>query len=427
MQRGRLLVAALWICAIGGDGSAQDRTPESLCAAGWAAMDTANAPALLAAADACAAAQEDVQARALIVVANFRGAIDIALFEPATASDQDAVAALRERLATRYVAAVPRAVASDPEMAAAFFEALESWDPEFGPDYDPGWRFLESDRHLLYGLAIRDLQASALHELRRRAALLADIEYRTLRDGLAYVENNARRLRETRGFALEPGTDHYERDEALREALAASEARILADFPTPPLRRNILEASSPETYPGARPLHVGLNGPARRGWMVLRSAEEVRETWLSDAVSEATLARLLAQVDFETESLLLAWAGLTENATGSVLVRRIYYEEALGYWHHHTLVGVVDPECGAEPAAANEARGADAEDRPVAYPYVLAAGPRPRGEIVRSRDSSARYRDGCGPAVRSAPTRVGDARGESLLSGPWPEGLEPPE
>ncbi len=352
------------------------------CAEALSLTETANARTLFAGAELCAAENDTFSATLLLVVGQIRGMVDLTLLSPADESATRPAAELYQAIFYRYGGLGSDDVYSDHSAAERLIERIDGWSPAFDAQYDPGWSYRPSDRHALYAAFARERIDERLHDIRRRVTLLADPRYAALSQEMAALS------RETQS-TYTVGSEAYERHQDLQQRSETLEAEILAGFPPPP-EGSVLDGLPPEIDPDVRNLYAGVNGPQSEGRAVFFDDRSVRASWIADALSEASLQQLLNEIDFQTEALVAVWIGRQHSASGTTLITAWTDGGGQQGWGVSVGVGV---------------RGSDCEmtDTAVAYPFALAAVPKPDGAGEIQRHARSNFPDGCGPSASALP------------------------
>ncbi len=357
-------------------------SPPDTCAAAVSLTETANAQTLFAGAELCAAEGDAFNTTLLLVVGQIRGMVDLTLLSPADEGAMRPAAELYQAIFYRYGGLGSDDVYADSSTAERLIARIDGWSPAFDAQYDPGWSYRPSDRHAFYAAFARERIDERLHDIRRRVMLLADPRYAALSQEIAALNHETQ-------SAYTVGTEAYEQHQDLQQRLRTLEAEILAEFPPPP-QGSVLDGLPPEVDSGVRNLYAGVNGPQTGGHAIFLDDGLVRASWIADALSEASLRQLLSEIDFETEALVAVWIGRQHSATGTTLITA--WSDAGGPqgWGVSVRVGV---------------RGSDCEmsDTATAYPFALAAVPKPEGPGEIQRQARSNFPDGCGPSASAFP------------------------
>ncbi len=363
--------------------------PAGRCEALQDRLELANAPTLLQAAETCAREEDLFAATLFLITAQIRAKIDLTLLKPADKKAQRVAAELYRDLFYLYGGPGDSALYADPETAGRLLDRVAAWKPRFGPNYNPGWAYRDSDRLALYTQFAQEQIDRRLYQLRQYAVLMVDPRYRAVQAEMANIQLQS-------GGPLTVGTALYEQFKQAKARLHELRKEILAGFPPPPSRRPVLDGLPPDIDPKVRQLYSGMNGPQEGGWHLFESAAEARRSWLSKAMEAEALSRVIAAVDFEREVLFAVWIGEQGSASGKILVQKLDYDERTGRWSHHVLVGVRHDDC--------QTAGSSAGPHPVAYPFALAIGPRPTKGILNQSTARSNFPDGCQPPVAGTPT-----------------------
>ena len=129
------------------------------------------------------------------------------------------------------------------------------------------------------------------------------------------------------GEGIAPGTPAYDELLGLQAQLENAAAGI-AQFPPPPENLALMAAlAAPEPELAERQLAFGFNGPAEAGALLLRSEDEVQQSWLAAALPPEELASVLSRTDFSRQVLVVYALGLHQNASGTIFLSELSYRE----------------------------------------------------------------------------------------------------
>jgi hypothetical protein len=154
----------------------------------------------------------------------------------------------------------------------------------------------------------------------------------------------------------------------------------------PPLPESYSSASNDGEAGPYRQLLAGFNGPRLPGTFNYSSAQEVRGSWVAQALGER-LERVLAQIDFSRQILVAAAVGERMNANGALNLMRLDVNDSVVT--PYVQIGVNKAGCD-QPSLAS-------------YPYVLAAAGRPKKSLPTGGMDHQNYPNGCARTVSAEP------------------------
>jgi hypothetical protein len=146
----------------------------------------------------------------------------------------------------------------------------------------------------------------------------------------------------------------------------------------PPLPPAYSSASNDGEAGPYRQIYAGFNGPKDPHTYNYYSAEEVRGSWLAQALGDR-LDQVLSQVDFAQQILIAAAAGARTTANGDLSLSRIDVNDSVVT--PYLQIGVNKPGC--EQPMNNS------------YPFVLAARGRTRKNLPSGGMDFQNYLNGC--------------------------------
>lgn len=328
---------------------------------------------LLTAAAVCEQEGRPVDATYFLIVSQIRIAVDAELLFP---RDGAAQMTLERHQAFHFERAGGSGhdhVYRDTQTRDALMTRLRAWHGAIAPGYDPGWAFKRLPEPSDVEETVERARHNRLEKLRYYAALIANDEYFDITRRMDELS------RETGGVYL-PHMPSFHVFNGLREARLRIERQLAV--PLPDLREPKTVRVDPE--PDFRQLHTGTNGPDNTGYAVLARREQVAEAFAS-VLSPPDLARLLAEVDFSTEVVVVITAGRHQNATGKLIVARLDVASRGEKWtaSYRLAVGVMREDCTNAPAPSR--------------PFVILAKRRPdeRASGAVSSRTTIRFADGC--------------------------------
>lgn len=276
---------------------------------------------------------------------------------------------------------VDEELARNTERFAALLERVRQADLSIPVAYDPGWVVGDDSKRELYAEVIDGLRTDRLALESYVAKLVRDDAYYA-----AYLERVA-----MLASIGEEGAQLPERFDEVAKIMR-SRMTVLGD---PPTATAVPWRKVYEPGPGApfTVLHRGFNGPVQGDTLLLRSATEVRQSWVASALTEEELARLLGRINFETEILGVYAVGEMSNASENLFVTGFGQNKELDGHSIEVRVGVVGEHCAVVES--------------LSYPFVLVKALSNTEEGLSS-SSRANFPDQCVPVMAGKPTLVGD-------------------
>ena len=372
-------------------GSSEDTEREGTASGLWDATDipcaqaierstSLNGPQLFRAAEACAREEHSDDAVFLLWAGQVRAMADMFLLEPRSGPDRDAVGELYGAMFYTYGGSGPDELFRDAERATRMFVRLSAWRPSFSDGYDPGWSYespVEVDRYMLM---VDHSKRSRLAKLETYRNLIQDDRYYA-------VQTERNEILARNDSRIVAGTEDASRIREL-DQVAAILARSIPRVPEPSLPKELQPADGPDPDAEFRQLHVGFNGiDGEEGGSVtvVVSRTEALQSWLSRVMSTAELRELLAKVDFERQSLVVARFPSTDSANGKLYIRDIEIDDAWRSVDVRGVLGVNEEDC--------------TEPKTESYPFVVAATPKIAFEVQSLSRFVSTPAEGCRPAV----------------------------
>ena len=135
-------------------------------------------------------------------------------------------------------------------------------------------------------------------------------------------------------------------------------------------------------------IFTGFNGPSSTVTKYFMDQHSVKSSWLSRALTPPELERVLSQVSFERQMLVVVAVGMRENVTGKVTLESInQYKSSL---MTYIEIGVNDTGCIQADTAS--------------YPFVLAVVERLQQFDGMENYFHQNFPDGCKPAKSGTPS-----------------------
>jgi hypothetical protein len=135
-----------------------------------------------------------------------------------------------------------------------------------------------------------------------------------------------------------------------------------------------------------RQLFAAFDGPRSPGTFNYFTAQEVRGSWVAEALGER-IEKVLSQVDFGRQILVAAAVGMRMNANGALAVLRLDVNDSVVT--PYVQIGVNKSGCD-QPALAS-------------YPFVLAAVGRPKKALPTGVVDQQNYPNGCARTISAKP------------------------
>lgn len=316
----------------------------------------------------------------LLVAGQLRATTDMATL---TAVDEDAeqeIASLYSALFYQHGGIGFPEIYRNPETVEEIERRVRGLGLRFAEQYDPGWRYRATRRIGIYDEVLNNALNQRFWQIQNLALRLQDDAYYALQ-----LEQSALQ-RENPVF--EAGTAAATRNaEIMVEMREISNS--LPNFP-PPVDTTPYEVLFEQDEMLAdQQIASGVNGPDQSGRWLYRTAEELRESWVGDALSAGELARVLAEVDFDQEYVVAISVGEQSNASGEILISGLRYRAELNSYFVSVSVGVISEDCG--------------ENFSSSFPFALGVVEAwPDAELAGY--SRSNFPAECGPVQSSPPT-----------------------
>lgn len=141
-----------------------------------------NGPDLLIGAAVCEAAGLKAETSFLLNVGQSRSVADLMLFVPATKADSDKATELYGFIYYYAGGPGPDEVFRDGALREKFFALYDSWQPLYGPEYNPGWDARRRPETSTYRSAIEESQLGRRQQLNTLIQLYSDETYYLLHE-----------------------------------------------------------------------------------------------------------------------------------------------------------------------------------------------------------------------------------------------------
>ena len=337
-----------------------------------------NGPQLFSAAEACARAEQSDDAVFLVLAGQVRAMADMSLLEPQSEPDEEAMAELYGAVYYKYGGSGPDDMYRDVDRADRMFRRLRSWRPSFSDSYDPGWNYQPPAERERYLLMVDYSIRSRLAKLETYRNLVQDDRYYA-------IHKERREILARNNSRITPGTEDGDRIEELDQMEATIRSSI-PRVPEPPLPDELQPDYSPNPDADFVQLHAGFNGIEEGiGLHVFDSRAEALDSWLSRVMAPADLRKLLDEVDFQLQTIVVLRFRPTASANGRLYIQDIEYRASQQSMNVSGVLGVNVNDC-EEPKARS-------------YPFVIAASPKPDFEVEVMSSSVSTLAEGCGPSV----------------------------
>jgi hypothetical protein len=336
---------------------------------------TLNGVALIEAAGSCFREDKQLEGTFLLLAGQIRSSADLALLRPVDDADERATGELYGLLYFKAGGAGPDQLYRDSSMTRTLFGQLDEWSPSFFDGYNPGWKYKKSSRTDLYEETLRNSKAGRLAQLRHYVSLINDDVYYAASRELAEIQK-----RNPTGIVT--NTPDGERMKQLYEVMQQA-SRSIRSPSVPKFEGSQRHLFEPDLDASFKQLIVGFNGPDSPGGEIFERESDARTSWLSEALPNNQLEKVLSQVDFARQILVIFTIGQRETATGTVLIRDIRYDASTQSLSVSGGVGVNERECGYGHAKS--------------YPFAVAVAMRPAQVPKFPGYSLSNFGDGCKP------------------------------
>lgn len=353
--------------------------PQS-CAEAIESAESSNGFALFLGAASCFEDDRNEDGTFLLLAGQERSVADMSVLEPSGDEAMMAAAELYGFIFYQAGGLGPTALYREEGFSDELVARLRDWQPQLSDDYDPGWQVRSNPRVEIYQTVISEEKEQRITTIERQATLLSNDEY--------YAATVEFEEIQARNGALEVGTADYNR----AQELMALMAEISAELPPQPEFRSSIEFEyRPDPDAPFRQVFMGVNGPATNGSSVFTSIEEVNDSWLSRALSDAELASVLAEVDF-TEQVLVSYnLGEAQTATGRTYITDLRIDPRMRVARISAAIGVMESPCDFEHSAS--------------YPFALAVIERDSAVSDGSTSTGrSNFGDGCQRPASATPS-----------------------
>ena len=334
------------------------------CNEGLHSASALNGPQLFTSALNCFESGLQIEGAFLLIAGQVRSATDMALLRPATDIDEVAIGELATTLFYQFGGAGPKELYRDPASSDRLFEKLDEFHPEIYEDYNPGWNYRDSSRIHLYHAVSEEQRLHRITQLQSFARLLRDPDY------WAADQERTRILERNEGI-LSFDTEDYERAEQLRTLMSEISQALVQE--TPNFAPSVLDEYVPDADAPFVQIDTGLNGPEEFSRETYYSEEELRSSWIADALSNHKLTELINAVDFSGQVIVALASGRRANATGRFHITDVSYNSLLQSWSVYGMVGVNQDGCGI-PAEKSYPFGIAIADAPPKHPVSSGGG-----------------------------------------------------
>jgi hypothetical protein len=338
-----------------------------------------NAPQLFDAVAPCVAERRSFDATLLMVEGQVRALTDMGLLQPKKDEDKLTAANLYGRIFYQTGGAGDRELYRDPARTQALFDRIDAWVPVFGVAYDPGWHYRKRPTETEYGDSIKYGKLSRIAQLRWYASLVRNDRYYAAESEFADIQR-----RNPKGIVA--GSSDFARYQELSQTMNA----ISKSVERPKLPKPKPFVYTPDPDADFKQVFIGFNGPDQSGAALIQSEEDARASWISSAIAPEEFKKLLAQVAFDTQVLVVFTVGERETATGQVFVTDASYNSLLDAFSVDGVVGVNDEDCSLPRARS--------------YPYAIVIAARPPKLPRNPGFGISNFGDGCKQPKSGAPS-----------------------
>lgn len=357
------------------------QSDDAACTAALASAGNLNSLALFAATRSCAQAQRQDDTNLLMIAGQIRVMADLTILRPLGDDDTAKATKAYGQLYYQFGGLGFTEVYRTPVRARALDERIRAISFSFTPDYDPGWKFRPTSKIDLYQIVLSNIREQRLWQAANMALLLQNDAY--------YEAQRAEEELLRKTPVLKVGTPEY--DEHVRlEAQMRSAAKSVTQLPQPKDTTPYARLREREPDVVKRQVAMGFNGPATSGTHLFVSGEDVRKSWLTDALPERELKALIAGTDFSSQVLVAFSFGERMNASGQIQLSRIGYDKSSGGYAIVAQLSVVPPSCGVAGAPS--------------YPFVVGVTEAVPGARVLGY-STSNLPDDCKPIVSGKPAK----------------------
>ncbi len=279
-----------------------------------------------------------------------------------------------------------REIYRNREKTATVLSRLKAWSPILFAGYDPGWNYTRKPDPSDFEETVIRQRHNRIEKLKQYIGPLANDDYYTIQKKLDALHHKYKGR-----FTV--NTEPHRQFAALTKELARVRKSI--NVPAP----NYKSLARPRVNPdaGFKQIHTGSNGSRTGGFALITSEQEIKGTWLAEALSKREKEKLLSQINFAKQMLVVLAAGKRLSATGPVVVTDITLSAKYKRFSYAISVGVMAQGCEHEQTES--------------YPFAISVMPRPDQDFdIQNRgNSKSNFSDGCKPPV------AGEA------SGDWPK------
>ncbi|MEO1100462.1 MAG: hypothetical protein AAFW65_01310 [Pseudomonadota bacterium] len=299
-----------------------------------------NAFELFEAAEVCALEEKRFQTNLLLLTGQVRAMTDMTVFQPANDDDKDRMGELYGLIYAVYGGLgfdEPYAAKSESD---ELFRTLLANPIELEASYNPGWSYKSNARMDLYDGVASDQLAVRLWNVQHLAKLLQIP---------AYFEAHQAMNNITRGQGAidvnSPVVDEMGRLRAVMSEASEGVEKGPAPIATVAAYEFYFE---PTEEDGFRQVASGLNGPEEAQYNLYKSEDDVRTSWVASLLSAEDLGAILADIDFETETLGAMAIGKRSNLSGNIYVTNFDYNSEFGSYSMDIAIGMLPEGCEAE-------------------------------------------------------------------------------
>ena len=287
---------------------------QTLCDESLNAAATLNSFNLFSGVSVCAEDDRKEDANYLIILAQIRALSDMTVFSPASDESEQIIAELYGYIF--YTAGGPgfEEVYRSADSMDSIEKRVRDTDLSYSENYDPGWNFTEDSKMDVYDEVVQNTLNNRLWQIKNLSLTFQNDDYWNVQQQLNALQ--------AENPVFEIGTPAYE-EHARLMAKSREISDSIEQLPPPEDTMPHDRLNEQTAYLQEAQLYTGFNGPSRATSRIIRSEEELRDSWAGKAMTAEALTTLLSRVDF-SENAILAYAfGERRNASGEVLISDI--------------------------------------------------------------------------------------------------------
>jgi len=351
---------------------------EITCTYGYKNSHILNGFDIFGAAVNCGKENKDFEATLLILLGQIRSMADMEIFKANNDEEGLKQTGLYGIIYSHLGGSGSSNIYRDESSKNKLFSKIRSWEPYLTENYNPGWNYKYYSKIQEYSETIDTLKRHRIKQLERYSLIINDDEYYR-----AQQELNKLQSKNPNGFIS--GTEDFEKSQKLilkMQDIAAKAPEIEIEERKPFEFEPTPDAEYEQVF-------VGFNGPRNGKNYVWESEVGVRKSWLSDALNENELNKIISKIDFETHILIGFTVGERQNITGRVYITDASYNKIYDSYSISGAVGVTRSEC-------NQAHKKS-------YAFALAIALKPPYVPLHPNYSITNFPDDCVPVKSGIP------------------------